>query len=90
MNLRLARGRPMAHSCGPARRVARGRRAPVAAPSLAAFSLMNLSFASFLVLAHREERAHGGAADWGRVVAMFGVGGLRLLAPRLPEAGANH
>ena len=46
-------------------------------PSLAAFSLMNLSFASFLVLGPIAMNEHyGGAADWGLVVAMFGVGGL--------------
>ena len=46
-------------------------------PSLAAFSLVNLSFASFLVLGPIAMNEHyGGAADWGLVVAMFGVGGL--------------
>ncbi len=46
-------------------------------PSLAAFSLMNLSFASFLVLGPIAMNEHyGGAADWGLVVAMFGFGGL--------------
>ena len=46
-------------------------------PSLAAFSLMNLSFASFLTLGPIVMAEHyAGAADWGLVVAMFGVGGL--------------
>jgi len=46
-------------------------------PSLAAFSLMNLSFASFLTLGPIVmNEQYGGAADWGLVVAMFGVGGL--------------
>ena len=46
-------------------------------PSLAAFSLVNLSFASFLVLGPIAMNEHyGGAADWGLVVAMFGIGGL--------------
>ncbi len=46
-------------------------------PSLAAFSLMNLSFASFLVLGPIAMNEHyAGAADWGLVVAMFGLGGL--------------
>jgi MFS family permease len=46
-------------------------------PSLAAFSLMNLSFASFLTLGPIVmNEQYGGAADWGFVVAMFGVGGL--------------
>ena len=46
-------------------------------PSLAAFSLINLSFAGFLVLGPIAMQAsYGGAADWGLVVAMFGLGGL--------------
>ena len=46
-------------------------------PSLVAFSFVNLAFAGFLVLGPTVMAAsYGGAADWGLVVAMFGLGGL--------------
>lgn len=46
-------------------------------PSLVAFAFANLAFASFLVLgpATMQDR-YGGAADWGLILAAFGVGGL--------------
>ena len=46
-------------------------------PSLIAFSFTNLAFAGFLVLGPISMAAsYRGAADWGLVVAAFGLGGL--------------
>jgi MFS family permease len=46
-------------------------------PSLLAFAFANLAFASFMVLGPATMQAdYGGAADWGLILAAFGVGGL--------------
>ena len=46
-------------------------------PSLLAFAFVNLSFASFMVLGPATMQAeYGGAADWGLILAAFGLGGL--------------